>query len=97
MYIWLPRYVRERYLSSAKTKPRHLMYLLVDHYEPRWETDSVELEHARVDRWLDELGPKTMPPFTALARSAYRAQNRQEIRNAARALYDWRKAVTHEG
>ena len=56
-----------------------------------------QLDGDALDRWLDELGPKTMPPFTALARSAYRAQNRQEIRNAARALYDWRKAVTHEG
>ncbi len=55
------------------------------------------LDGDALDGWLDELGPKTMPPFTALARSANRAQNRQDIRNAARALYDWRKAVTHEG
>ncbi|QLC23200.1 hypothetical protein HFP51_14005 [Parasphingopyxis sp. CP4] len=55
------------------------------------------LDGDALDRWLDELSPKSMPPFTALARGAYRAQNRQDIRNAARALYDWRKAVTHEG
>jgi len=55
------------------------------------------LDGDALDGWLDELSPKTMPPFTALARGAYRAQNRHDIRNAARALYDWRKAVTHEG
>ena len=46
------------------------------------------LDGDALDGWLDELSPKTMPPFTALARSAYRAQNRHDIRNAARALYD---------
>lgn len=56
-----------------------------------------DLDGDALDRWLDGLGPKTMPPFTALARAAERAHNRQDIRDAARALYDWRKAVTHEG
>ena len=56
-----------------------------------------QLDGDALDRWLDERGPNTIPPFTALARTAYRAHNRQEIRNAARALHDWRKAVTHEG
>ncbi|MGP1281625.1 MAG: DUF4350 domain-containing protein [Parasphingopyxis sp.] len=56
-----------------------------------------QLDGDALDRWLDGLGPKTMPPFTALARAAERAHNRQDIRDAARALYDWRKAVTHEG
>lgn len=50
-----------------------------------------------LDSWLDGLGPSTMPRFTTLALAAERAHNRQDIRNAARALYDWRKAVTHEG
>lgn len=50
-----------------------------------------------LDRWLDGLGPSTMPSFTVLALAAERAHNRQDIRDAARALYDWRKAVTHEG
>jgi hypothetical protein len=50
-----------------------------------------------LDHWLDGLGPSTMPPFTMLALAAERAHNRQDIRDAARALYDWRKAVTHEG
>ncbi len=50
-----------------------------------------------LDRWLDGLGPSTMPPFSTLALAAERAHNRQDIRDAARALYDWRKAVTHEG
>ncbi|MEM8696773.1 MAG: hypothetical protein AAGE05_12195 [Pseudomonadota bacterium] len=56
-----------------------------------------QLDGEALDRWLDGLGPKTMPTFTSLALAADRAQNRQEIRDAARALYDWRKAVTHEG
>lgn len=50
-----------------------------------------------LDSWLDGLGPPAMPRFTALVLAAERARNRQDIRNAARALYDWRKAVTHEG
>ncbi|MGJ8536225.1 MAG: DUF4350 domain-containing protein [Parasphingopyxis sp.] len=56
-----------------------------------------QLSGEALDRWLDGLGPATMPRFTTLALAAERAQNRQDIRNAARALYDWRKAVTHEG
>ncbi|QLC26176.1 hypothetical protein HFP57_14840 [Parasphingopyxis algicola] len=56
-----------------------------------------QLDGDALDRWLDGLGPETMPPFSTLARAAERAHNRQDIRDAARALYDWRKAVTHEG
>ena len=56
-----------------------------------------QLEGEALDRWLDGLGPKTMPPFTSLARAAERATGRHEILAAAQALYDWRKAVTHEG
>ncbi|MGP1353784.1 MAG: DUF4350 domain-containing protein [Parasphingopyxis sp.] len=56
-----------------------------------------ELEGEALDRWLDGLGPKTMPSFTSLARAAERATGRHEILAAAQALYDWRKAVTHEG
>jgi len=55
-----------------------------------------KLSGEALDRWLDGLGPSTMPPFTTLALAAERAHNRQDIRDAARALYDWRKAVTHE-
>ena len=55
------------------------------------------LEGEALDRWLDGLGPKTMPPFTSLANAAHRAHGRHEILAAAQALYDWRKAVTHEG
>ncbi|RED16528.1 DUF4350 domain-containing protein [Parasphingopyxis lamellibrachiae] len=56
-----------------------------------------QLSGEALDSWLDGLGPATMPRFTTLALSAQRAHNRQDIRNAARALYEWRKAVTHEG
>jgi len=56
-----------------------------------------KLSGEALDRWLDGLGPSTMPSFTTLALAAERAHNRQDIRAAARALYDWRKAVTHEG
>ncbi|WP_299329419.1 hypothetical protein [Parasphingopyxis sp.] len=56
-----------------------------------------KLEGEALDRWLDGLGPDSMPPFTSLARAAERATGRHEILAAAQALYDWRKAVTHEG
>lgn len=56
-----------------------------------------KLKGEALDDWLNGLGPQTMPPFTSLALAAERAHNRQDIRDAARALYDWRKAVTHEG
>ncbi|MEO1169568.1 MAG: DUF4350 domain-containing protein [Pseudomonadota bacterium] len=55
------------------------------------------LDGEALDRWLDGLGPDSMPPFTSLARAAERATGRHEILAAAQALYDWRKAVTHEG
>jgi hypothetical protein len=56
-----------------------------------------QLHGPALDEWLDGLGPATTPSFTALAERAERAKSRTEILDAARALYSWRKAVTHEG
>ncbi len=55
------------------------------------------LEGEALDAWLDGLGPRSSPPFSQLARAAERADNRHDMTAAARALYQWRKAVTHEG
>ncbi|WP_298022284.1 hypothetical protein [uncultured Parasphingopyxis sp.] len=54
------------------------------------------LSGPELDNWLDGL-KKDGPSFTSLAARAHRARSRQDILDAAQALYQWRKAVTHEG
>lgn len=54
------------------------------------------LSGSELDAWLDGLR-REGEPFTALAARAQHARSRQDILVAAQALYQWRKAVTHEG
>lgn len=54
------------------------------------------LKGAALDQWLDG-HTRSGEPFTALAARADRAKSRDDILSAAQALYQWRKAVTHEG
>ncbi len=52
LMTWLGSYLRHDW--RAKPTPgvtRHLMFCFVDHYEPRWQSPTYEVECQRVARW----------------------------------------------
>ncbi|MEQ5808622.1 hypothetical protein J3369_14555 [Alteromonas sp. NFXS44] len=57
MQTWILGYWKNAFFSS---KPEvkgttHVMFCFVDHYEPQWlNKDNIELERARVDRWMQD-------------------------------------------
>ncbi len=51
MDIWFFPYLKQ-VISRPKVKePIHVLFCFVDHYEPQWRNDDIEIERARVDRW----------------------------------------------
>lgn len=63
--IWLTSYLKQRFQSkgnSVKKQPGHIMFCLVDHFEPRWERPLYEVEVKRVDEWTKRY-PKIAQKF----------------------------------
>jgi hypothetical protein len=52
MHIWLGSYLRQR-RPTSNGGPIHVMFMFVDHYEPKWRNPSYETEVARVKAWSD--------------------------------------------
>ncbi len=51
--IWLPSYIAQAFQrNSVGKRPVHIIFSLVDHFEPRWGRVGVEKEIERVDTWL---------------------------------------------
>ena len=55
LHIWLPSYV----MQSIKRRPKypsdhplHIVFTIVDHFEPLWNNPTTEQERARVDAWV---------------------------------------------
>lgn len=49
---WLGSYLRQDWRGTVEAgTTRHLMFCFVDHYEPRWNSPSYEVECQRVARW----------------------------------------------
>lgn len=56
IHIWLGSYVIQNiFLRNKldKSKPVHIMFCLVDHFEPQWNGASYETEVRRVDKWVE--------------------------------------------
>lgn len=54
MDIWFIPYIKN-VLSRPKVKEtKHVLFCFVDHYEPQWKNDDIEVERARVDRWCKD-------------------------------------------
>lgn len=49
MHIWLGAYLRQR--RPKVDGPIHVMFMFVDHYEPKWRNPTYETEVARVESW----------------------------------------------
>lgn len=56
MQIWILDYIKHRWNKPANNlgSPTHVMFCFVDHYEPQWKNDDIEVERARVDRWFND-------------------------------------------
>ena len=52
MDIWLWGYISHHITKkTAHDDPTHVLFCFVDHYEPQWKTDDINVERSRVDRW----------------------------------------------
>ncbi len=54
MHTWFWSYLFGMMSKKPKREgPIHIMFSVVDHYEPQWERPSREIEDKRVDAWMD--------------------------------------------
>lgn len=52
MHLWLWSYIRQS-RPAGVAGPVHVMFMFVDHYEPKWRSPSYETEVARVKAWSE--------------------------------------------
>ena len=59
-HIWLGSYVRQQLRFSSRAPvadPVHILFCVVDHYEPLWRGADVKLGRKRVEKWLRDYPP----------------------------------------
>ena len=64
-HIWIPNYIKQylqRKNSYSRKHPVHIMFCLVDHFEPKWKNPSYETEINRVNKLTLQL-PKFVGRF----------------------------------
>lgn len=54
MDVWFFSYIKQIFSRPKVNGPVHVMFCFVDHYEPQWRNDDIEVERARVDRWCKD-------------------------------------------
>jgi hypothetical protein len=54
MDIWFFSYMKQLFKKPKVDGPIHVMFCFVDHYEPQWRNDDIEIERSRVDRWCKD-------------------------------------------
>jgi hypothetical protein len=55
MDIWITAYVSQHIKKKeVTTKPVHILFCYVDHYEPQWQKVDISIERQRVDRWMTD-------------------------------------------
>lgn len=52
--LWLPDYLRGRLARRRGPGPAHVLFCMVDHFEPDWGGAALEEQVARVERWVRE-------------------------------------------
>jgi len=56
-HLWLPGYLRTRLRPRPRGRPVHVMFCIVDHFEPDWGGAALQEQLARVERWVREYPP----------------------------------------
>ena len=54
MDIWFVSYIKQLFNKPKVNGPIHVMFCFVDHFEPQWNNNDLEVERARVDRWCED-------------------------------------------
>jgi len=54
MDIWFFSYLKNVISRPKVDGPVHVLFCFVDHFEPQWRNDDIEVERARVDRWFKD-------------------------------------------
>ena len=54
-HIWLPEYIKQQMRRSSKQAgPVHIMFSIVDHFEPKWGKPPSFIANKRVDTWIEK-------------------------------------------
>jgi hypothetical protein len=56
IHVWGKNYVKFEIYKRFQQKPKspvHIMFMFTDHYEPSWRKAIIEVEHQRVDDWVE--------------------------------------------
>lgn len=54
MDIWFFPYIKNILSRPKVSETKHVLFCFVDHYEPQWRNDDIDVERARVDRWCKD-------------------------------------------
>lgn len=56
MEIWILGFIKHRLQKPTNKSggPTHILFCFVDHYEPQWKNDDLQVERDRVDRWVTD-------------------------------------------
>jgi hypothetical protein len=54
MLHWLLPYIRQIISRPKVEETKHVLFCFVDHYEPQWRNNDIDVERQRVDRWFNE-------------------------------------------
>jgi len=54
--IWLGNYIAQRFQNRHQNRAglKHVIFSIVDHFEPKWSRSSIDTERQRVRRWAEE-------------------------------------------
>lgn len=66
LHIWIGPYVRQRLAAGGRrlsVSPRHVVFCIADHFEPRWGGVDRETGVARVVRWIERY-ERAAPAFS---------------------------------
>jgi len=55
LHLWLPTYIRQALKGRiAFQRPVHILFAIVDHFEPFWNKDSYDIAVRRVKSWIEK-------------------------------------------
>ncbi|MFA5143014.1 MAG: hypothetical protein WC522_02435 [Candidatus Omnitrophota bacterium] len=58
IHIWIFEHIRQSLMAKpSNSRPVHVIFSIVDHFEPRWGNVGIDKEIERVDKWISKYEP----------------------------------------